>query len=301
MKILVTGSSGMLGIALCKELARSGYKTAGIDMVEPLPDRGPQTFVKVSVIDCKGLASAVEKIKPDVIIHAAAYTDVDGCESDPDKAETINALGTRYVAEAAAGVKAALIYVSTDFVFDGRVGAPHKEDDATSPINVYGKSKLHGEQFITAMKGNSFIIRTSWLFGKGGRNFVDTILEKAGMQKSLKIVTDQFGSPTYADDLALGIIKILEIYKKKRDICGTYHITNSDDCSWYRFAESILRLANIYGVELVPITSEELARPAERPRMSILDNSRYIKLTGEALRPWRKALEEYITCGRTDV
>lgn len=287
----------MLGIALCKTLSGGEHRVAGLDIKERSSDAaGPDSFVKCDITDYPKLAEALKKIKPNIIIHTAAFTDVDGCESDSEKAETVNGLGTRYIAEAALGCGAGLMYISTDFVFDGQKKSAYKEDDAPNPINVYGKTKLEGEKFVMdIMKDKDFfIIRSSWIFGIDGRNFVDIILKKAQTESRIKIVSDQFGSPTYTADLADAIVKLLKLYKTRSDICGIYHITNSDSCSWYKLAEKALELANIYGVELVPIMSEELDREAQRPAMSVLDNGRYIKLFNGPLRRWEKALEEYI-------
>ncbi|MFH1753246.1 MAG: sugar nucleotide-binding protein [Candidatus Omnitrophota bacterium] len=192
------------------------------------------------------------------------------------------------------------IYISTDFVFDGSKRSPYTEDDQPNPINTYGKSKLEGEKYVMELIASKrfFIIRTSWLFGHNGKNFVDTILNKAKHEKALKIVSDQFGSPTYALDLAGAIKNIVHLYGKREDIYGIYHVTNSDDCSWYKLAQKSIKLAGLYDIELIPIVSYELDRPAERPAFSILANDKYIKLIGAPLRRWGSALEEYIRTRR---
>lgn len=297
MKIMVTGSSGMLGIALCDILPKGDYKVIGVDQVKQSPALPrPHTFVKCDITDFSTLIKAVKGARPDFIIHAAAFTDVDGCESEPDKAESVNALGTRYVAEAAREVDAELLFISTDFVFDGQKREPYTESDMPNPLNVYGRSKLDGEKFVADIMKDKryYIIRSSWLFGKGGRNFVDTILKKAETEKDIRIISDQFGSPTYTFDLAGAIKNMLDYCRKKKIINGIYHITNSDNCSWYKLAQKTLKLANIYGIELIPIISTELNQAAQRPTMSILDNNRYRELFGRPLRAWYKALEEHI-------
>ncbi|MDB4349462.1 dTDP-4-dehydrorhamnose reductase [Omnitrophica bacterium] len=298
MKILITGSNGMLGRALCSVFAKDGsYNVTGLDLSrKPSPDIKDDFYETCDITDTARLFKIVKQREPDLIIHAAAFTDVDECESNPDKAETVNGLGARCVAEAAVEINAGLIYISTDFVFDGEKRSPYTEDDTPNPLGVYGSSKLNGEKSVEEIMENKrfFIIRTSWLFGEGGKNFIDAILKKAKEEKKLRVVTDQFGSPTYTLDLAGAIMRMLSVYGKKDDIYGTYHITNSDDCSWYRLAQKALELARLYEVDLIPIVSEELDRPAVRPAMSILDNRRYIKLFGEPLRRWDKALEEYI-------
>lgn len=300
MNILITGSSGMLGTALYEALSRDpSYKVAGLDAAQAAGVK-QDAFIRCDITDYAALKKAVSGITPDIIIHTAAFTDVDGCEVQPDKAETVNAVATRYVAETASEYKAVIVYISTDFVFDGTKMSPYKEDDTANPINIYGRSKLNGEKFVEEAvgKGKFFIIRTSWLFGRNGKNFVDTILKKAQSEKTIRVVNDQFGSPTYASDLAEGIGRLLDLYKTAKEITGVYHITNSDDCSWYKFAQKSLELARIYNVELVPILSVELDRPAERPSVSILDNSRFIALTGRPLRSWQRALEDYISLRR---
>jgi dTDP-4-dehydrorhamnose reductase len=302
MNILITGSSGMLGIALCNVLSKDdSYKITGIDInKKPLVGKRPPSFLSCDITDYSQVVNAVKEARPDVIIHAAAYTDVDGCELNHEKAETINSIGTQYVAKAAQESSAGLIYISTDFVFDGEKRVPYTEGDLPNPISAYGRSKLEGEKYIMEIMTNKkfFIIRTSWLFGAGGKNFIDTILKKAGQEKTLRIVSDQFGSPTYAVDLAEAIKNILALYGKREDIYGIYHITNSDDCSWYKLAQKALELSSQYGVELIPIISRELDRPAERPTMSVLDNGRYVKLFGRPLRRWDRALDEYIRLRR---
>ncbi len=301
MKIFITGSNGMLGSALCDVLSIGKDKITGLDLTErPAGSKHLAAFIKCDITDYAGLSSAIKDVSPDIIIHTAAFTDVDSCEEEPGEAESVNGLGTRYVAETALESGSALLYISTDFVFDGQKKSPYKEEDAPNPINLYGRSKLDGEKFVMdVMKEKPFfVIRSSWLFGKGGRNFVDTILKKAESEKEIRVVSDQFASPTYTLDLANAIKIILDLFQKRRDIYGIYHITNSGDCSWYRLAQKTLELKSIYGLELIPIMSGELDRPAERPAMSILDNTRFTKLIGESLRSWEKALEEYLLVRR---
>ncbi|MEE8359840.1 MAG: dTDP-4-dehydrorhamnose reductase [Candidatus Omnitrophota bacterium] len=305
MNIAITGSSGMLGVPLGAVLSKDpAYTVSGIDLKKPSGKRGLANYFKCDITDYHQLDKAIKDIKPDLIIHTAAYTDVDGCEQNPGKAQTVNSIGTQYVARAAHESSCGLIYISTDFVFDGSKRTPYTEDDQPNPINAYGKSKLEAEKYVMELVSSKkfFIIRTSWLFGPNGKNFVDTILNKARQEKSLKVVSDQFGSPTYTWDLAEAIKNIVDLYGKRDDIYGIYHITNSDDCSWYRLAQKAIQLDNIYDVELIPIVSYELDCPAERPAMSILANDKYIKLFGAPLRRWGLALDEHIRLkGRQDV
>jgi dTDP-4-dehydrorhamnose reductase len=296
----------MLGNILCRLLKQRGHDVAGLDITSPaFGDSHSESynFVQCDITDYASLERIVKRIKPEIVIHTAAFTDVDACELEPDKAELINGLGTQYTAEAALQGGARIVYISTDFVFDGSKTSPYTERDTPNPVNVYGKSKLDGERFVADRfrKGDFFVIRSSWMFGPNGKNFIETVLRAAKAGKKLRIVTDQFGSPTYTVDLASGVCDLMEAAKGRDNAYGVYHITNSGDCSWYRLAEKALELSNIYDVELLPIVSEELSRPAERPRFSVLDNSRYIHLTGKPLRSWEKALEDYIAARRRDV
>ena len=231
----------------------------------------------------------IKKIKPELIIHSAAYTDVDGCEKNIDKAFKVNALGARNIAIAAQEMNAAMLYVSSDYVYDGQKETPYFEYDRTNPLSIYGKSKLEGENFVKSIVNKHFIIRTSWLFGKNGKNFVRTMLELSKTKDSLNIVDDQIGSPTYTLDLAKAIKVLVE-----SGYYGTYHLTNSEYCSWYDFTKYIYKIANIKYVKINPITTEELGRPAPRPKNSRLEKF-YWKLNGfTELRSHKEAVEEYI-------
>lgn len=307
MKLLITGANGMLGRALCNELI-SSFEVTGIvkeSRVQSLAkhaklksqESGEVPLFECDICDKEKLSSIFKNVSPDFIIHAAAYTDVDGCEIDPQKAYSVNSLGTCNVASAARKAGAVLVYISTDYVFDGTKRTPYIESDKTCPINVYGKSKIEGERHVETALRNFFIFRTSWLFGKGGKNFVDTIASKAKSVKELKIVDDQRGSPTWTKDIASGIRKFLDFYSEKGpidSIYGIYHLTNSGSCSWYDFTKMILDYDGIRDVAVSPVTTQELNRPAKRPAMSILDNTKYEKLTGTRLRPWQEALKDYL-------
>lgn len=281
----------MLGQDLCRVLA-DVYEVIGLDVkAAPISDGRWQLadFVKVDITNRNETIKEIIGIKPAVVIHVAAYTDVDGCELDPDRAREANATGTQNVALACRDCDIPIFYLSTDFVFDGNKEAPYTESDRPNPFNTYGRSKLDGERYVGSLLDKFLIIRTSWLFGRGGKNFVDAIVDKAKREKVLKVVNDQFGSPTYTRDLAKAISKLISLLQY-----GIYHITNSGSCSWYEFAVRILEYSNVENVDVMPVTSDELDCPARRPKMSILDNSRYIKLTGERLRPWEEALKEYL-------
>jgi len=291
-KILVTGSEGMLGRALMEVLASNDIQLIGVDI------RSKEN--QLDITKPKEVNNLIKNINPDIIIHAAAYTDVDGCENTPEKAYMVNVEGTKNIAQAAKNAGAFLIYLSTDYVFDGKKKTPYTEKDEPCPISVYGKSKLSGEKAIKDMLDNYLIIRTSWLFGKGGKNFVDTIIEKAEKSQALKVVDDQIGCPTYAVDLADAILRLchsegaLATEESKRVIPATLNIANSGSCSWYEFAKEIIQSKGIKNTELKPASSNEITRPAKRPKMSALDNSEYIKLIGKALPTWQDALKRYL-------
>ncbi|UCB56909.1 MAG: dTDP-4-dehydrorhamnose reductase [Candidatus Omnitrophota bacterium] len=290
MKILITGSSGMLAAALIRQLSDK-YEVAGLDISKVQNTNYKlQKFIECDITDGKKTLGAISSCGVDIVIHTAAYTDVDGCEKNPQEAEKVNALGTKNVARAAKDCNCLLIYISTDFVFDGEKKTPYTEEDKPHPINAYGKAKLDGERLVQSILKDFIIVRSSWLFGAGGRNFVDTILNKAKSEKRIKVVNDQFGSPTYAFDLAMAIKALLPAFKPSGDI---YHITNSGSCSWYEFARAIKEIAGL-DTNILPVSASEYNSPAARPRMSILENGRYRDRTGGNLRPWREALGEYL-------
>lgn len=291
-RVLITGSSGMLGIDLSAELG-GHYEVMGTDITPGRGGHKSARFYRGDITDKSGIAGLVRKAMPDVVIHAAAWTDVDGCELDKRKAGKINFEGTENVARACADLDIPLIYISTDFVFDGKKRSPYKESDRTGPLSVYGYSKLKGEEAIRNILKKYFVLRTSWLYGRYGKNFVDTILAKSRTEDKLKVVDDQVGSPTYTKDLAKAIhILVNKIFARCAPY-GIYHVSNAGKVSWHDYAKEILRLAKSKTMVL-PISSKELARPAERPAMSVLDNSRFMKFTGCKMRHWREALKEYL-------
>ena len=307
MRILITGACGMLGRDLVEALSKE-YEVVGLDIKSPKSNvQSPKSvkFVEADITNKEEIIKAICDVKPDIVIHAAAYTNVDGCEKNPDLAYRVNGTGTQNVVLACKECKAIIAYISTDFVFDGEKKEPYLESDKPNPLSVYGKSKLEGERHISSLLDRYFIIRTSWLFGKHGKNFVNTILKLAKEKKELKVVNDQVGSPTYTKDLAYAIKKLLTDYRSFTPLegkaslmgpitnYGIYHISNSGSCSWYEFAQEILRVMG-YELRVKGISSEGLNRPARRPRFSVLDNSRYIKIIGEPLKSWQEALREYL-------
>jgi len=237
----------------------------------------------------------VTRINPDIVIHTAAYTDVDGAETNTDLAFRVNALGTRNIALACQRFDTELLYISTDFVFDGEKGESYLEFDRPNPQSIYGKSKYWGELYIDSLLNRFYIVRSSWLFGKNGKNFVTTMLNLAKQKKEIEVVNDQIGSPTYTKDLARAIAQLIGREDKdsitRASLYGIWHITNSGQCSWYEFAGEILQDSDVL---LKPITSEELNRPAKRPKFSVLENS-VRKLQGwKSLRHWKEALKDYL-------
>ena len=281
-KVLITGSNGMLGSSLLGQLKKK-YSIKGI------------TIEDADITDINAITKVITKAKPDIVIHTAGYTKVDDCEGNSLLAYKVNAIGTRNVAVACQKIAASMVYISTDYVFDGTKNTPYIEFDAANPLSVYGKSKLAGEEFIRQILNRFYIIRTSWLYGKGGTNFVDTIINKAKTEKVLKVVEDQRGSPTYTNDLA---DKIGEIIKEEK--YGIYHITNSGSCSWFDFAKKIIDIRNIGPIRLIPIKSSELNRPAKRPANSVLQNF-MLELEGiPLLRSWEEAVREYVRWSRGD-
>ncbi len=293
MKVLITGISGMLGVDLYQTL-KEKHEVVGFDLKEfpstsflsPPVQRGDITRIDE-------VKRAFDELSPDLVVHAAAYTDVDGCEKNPDKAYKVNALGTQNVCLASQEPNIPLMYISTDFVFDGNKNSPYLEFDQPHPISIYGRSKLAGEEYVKTLLNKYFVVRTSWLYGYYGRNFVETMLQLASQKKELKVVNNQVGSPTYTRDLSRKIKELLPT-----ELYGIYHITNSGSCSWYEFAREILELAGIQGVQLKPITSEELDRPASRPKFSVLENYCLRLALGNSMRDWQEALRDYIKMDR---
>ncbi len=275
MRVLITGANGILGRALSERLGKAHSLL--------LWGRG-----EADLTDAARIRAAAQGIEFDAIVHAAAMTNVDGCESEPDKAMAVNRDATRTVADLARERGAAIVYVSTDYVFDGTKGAPYLEEDSPNPINVYGRSKLAGEEEVRASGARHLVVRTSWLFGHGGKNFVDTIATKLGRGEGLEVVDDQRGSPTYARDLAHGIELLL-----RRGSTGTVHVTNSGQTTWYGFAVEIGRYLGS-SATIQPTTSERFPRPAARPKYSVLSGARYRALTGESPPRWEEALHHYL-------
>ena len=296
-RILITGSGGMLGTDLAQEL-RQGYEVVETDIFRSQrPEDGSQRYFDCDITDRRSVSVLFRKVKPDIAVHTAAWTDVDGCEFDKDRAYSVNFCGTRNVALACREAGAGLIYISTDFVFAGRKKSPYKENDRANPLGVYAGSKLEGELAVKKTLKKYFILRAGWLYGKNGKNFVGNIIGQAKTKKFLRVVDDQVGSPTYTIDLAKAIHKLIDgiITDRKSRVIkyGTYHISNRGSVSWYEYAKTILKFSGIKA-KVLPISSEELGKPAKRPAMSVMDNSKFEKMTRHRMRGWKSALREYL-------
>jgi dTDP-4-dehydrorhamnose reductase len=283
-RVLVTGAGGQLGHELIDAFAGEGI---GGDIGEQIVGRD---HAALDVADREQVLQAVGHVRPHTIVHAAAWTDVDGCEGDPDRAFRVNALGTRHVVEAARLVGARICYLSTDYVFDGMAGRPYNEWDAPNPVSVYGRSKRGGE---AELSSDDTVVRTSWLCGRHGRNFAKTVLSKAGAGEALKVVDDQFGCPTFAEDLA-AMIRRLVVAR----LPGTFHVTNQGPTSWYHFARDIVASAGLDPALVKPISTAALDPPraAPRPPYAVLDNAA-LRLSGIPLLPdHHEPLERLVKC-----
>ncbi len=280
-KVLVLGDRGLLGTELKRVLGR-WFRVAGSD----LPDCDIQSR--------KSVESVLDRVRPQAAINAAAYTDVDGCETRVALARRVNSEAPGTVARACRRRGIFPVQVSTDFIFSGRARRPYTEKSRPAPLNYYGLSKLEGEKAVRKSAPEHLIVRTSWLFGEGGKNFFETILAKAAVPGRLGVVSDQVGSPTWSRHLALGIARLL-----LAGASGTVNVTNTGWVSWYGYARYIVSRAGL-PARIVPISSRELSRPARRPAFSALSPERYRSLTGQALPSWREAVREYLRTKKRD-
>ncbi|WP_199621241.1 dTDP-4-dehydrorhamnose reductase [Paenibacillus alkalitolerans] len=280
--VLVTGANGQLGQELT--LWNAG-DAAEADAALNIVGFGRDTLDITIFGDCRRVFA---QHRPDAVIHCAAYTAVDRAESEPDEAYRINAAGTRNVAVAAREIGAKLTYVSTDYVFDGSGTRPYSEYDRPNPQTVYGKSKLAGEQLVQTLHERYFIVRTSWLYGRHGNNFVKTMLKLGSERERLKVVHDQVGSPTSTLDLARFLLELV-----RTDYYGIYHASNAGSCSWYEFAKAIFEESGLK-VQVDPCTTGQIPRPAPRPAYSVMDRMA-IRVNGLTDLPhWREALRQYV-------
>ncbi len=276
-RIALVGAGGMLGRDLLDRLEGS---------FACLPIAGKKDL---DITDAEQVFEWMEGCRPEVVINAAAYTDVDGCESHPERAMAVNGEGPGNLAAGCARLGVRMIQISTDFVFDGNRDGAYDEKDTPAPLSVYGVSKLAGEERVARNLEDHLIVRTSWLYGVGGRNFVEAILAQAEKGESLRVVQDQTGAPTYVPDLSRALLRLLV-----SDARGIVHVSNSGCCSWYDFARRILEFSGYAHVPVEPIASRTLNRPARRPANSLLSCERYRQLTGEGLRPWDAGLRDYL-------
>jgi dTDP-4-dehydrorhamnose reductase len=278
MNLVITGGRGMLAQAVDRMAREQGHETfaPGHDTLD--------------VTDAAAVHTMLRERAPDAVIQCAAYTGVDQAEQERDAAFAVNAQGAEHVARACADIGAAVVFPSTDYVFAGRATRPYRPDDAIEPLNVYGESKAAGERAVCAVPRH-YVVRTSWLYGAGGRNFVDTILQRARAGEALRIVSDQHGSPTWTHDLAHTLLKLLE----RAAPAGTYHACNRGQTTWYDFACTALELAGVRA-QVTAVSSAEFPRPARRPAYSVLDTSATDQIVGPA-RPWQDALRAALAEG----
>jgi len=283
-RILVIGAKGMLGRDLVKVLY-STFRTDKHSNWEVLE----WDIDEIDIREEKRTVTKIESFRPEIVINVAGYTDVDGCESNEEKAFAVNAEGMKHVALGALRCRAKVVYLSTDYIFDGKKREPYLEDDPPNPLSVYGRSKWKGEQYVRELVEDALIVRTQWLYGRNGNNFVTSILRQVREKKVLSIVNDQIGSPTYTVDLSEAISVLLQY-----DARGVFHVANSDLCTWYTFGQAILKLSGVERVKVIPISSKELGRPAVRPPYSVLHCQKLKQVTGMILRPWSEALKDFL-------
>jgi dTDP-4-dehydrorhamnose reductase len=276
MRILVTGAAGRLGSKLVELLVEQGHDVTGVDIVG-------ENVTHLDIADFEATRTFITDLQPDIAIHPAAWTDVDGCAREPEKAITINGFGTQHVALGTAAVGASMLYVSTNEVFDGRAKQPYREYDVTNPINPYGYSKWVGEKATLNINPRHYIVRISWLFAHGGKNFIQAILGAAQAGKPLRVA-----NPTYNDDMALAITQLIHT-----ECYGIYHLVNEGACSRYQFARYFLNKAGYADTPVHPISSHQWPRPSTPPDYAALSNlaGKHIGIT---LRPWQEAVDAFL-------
>ena len=276
MRVVVTGAGGQLGVELVEAGRAQGHDVVGL------------TREQLDIVDAAAVSASFRAIGPDVVVHAAAWTAVDACEEDPERAFVVNARGTRHVVEAAHEVGARVVYISTDYVFDGTKVGAYEVDDEPNPRSVYGASKLAGEE---SCSDDDVIVRISWVCGFHGSNMVKTIMRLAATHHELRFVDDQVGSPTFADDAAVAIMQLAA-----RDRGGIFHVTNTGVTSWYGFAGDVLEAMGMDRSRVKPITTAELQppRPAERPHNSVLANGSLLDVGIGPLPEYRASLRRLV-------
>jgi dTDP-4-dehydrorhamnose reductase len=278
-RILITGHKGMLGRELERVARELGKECIGLDLPE------------CDITHRKQIERAILDAEPDLVLHAAAFTAVDRCETESDLAYLVNATGTQNVCLVAQKLDVPLMYISTDYIFDGEKPhpLPYDEWDAANPLSVYGKSKWAGECFVRELCDKHFIVRLSWLSGHGGTNFVETILKLAGEKNELKVVNDQHGSPTFVNDVAPELLRLADY-----GAFGTFHITNRGYTTWFEFASKIAEFAGLK-TRILPCTTEEFPRPAPRPKNSRLSPRLYENALGNRMPTWEEGLKRYLS------
>lgn len=269
----------MAGAELVRQARAKGWEVAAF------------TRADLDVTDASAVEGAIGRERPEVIFNAAAYTAVDAAENSPEQAMAVNAAGAGNISRAARINGAAVIHISTDYVFDGTACEPYRPDDRPAPINVYGESKLAGEIAVKDECPNHVIVRTSWVYSHEGKNFVKTMLRVADERREIRVVNDQHGCPTSSADLAAALIRVAEFMMEAR-VVGTFHFCNANPTTWYEFADAIFEAKGGDRPTLIPISTEEFPTPAERPRWSVLDTSSFEKTFGMMPRPWRAALQD---------
>ncbi len=279
MKVLVTGAAGMLGRDVMLAAGNAGHQVIGYGHAE------------LDIADAGSVSAKLEGERPDVVINCAAWTDVDGAEGAEEAATAVNGAGAGNIAAAAAAVGASVVYVGSDYVFDGSKGAPYVETDQTAPLSAYGRSKLAGEEATRAANKRHFVVRSAWLFGTGGGNFVETMLRLAADHGEVLVVRDQVGSPTYTWHLAYGIVRLIEGVE-----FGIHHMAAAGACSWYEFAREIFEQANVE-CKVMSATTEMLGRPAPRPAYSALTSQREHAIE---LPAWQDGLSAYLSQRRAE-
>lgn len=276
MKVLVTGVKGQLGYDVMAELAKRNIEAIGVDIDE------------MDITDKISVEKVIGEAAPDVVVHCAAYTAVDAAEDNEALCRRVNAGGTRNIAEVCKKLDCKMVYISTDYVFDGQGTRPWEPDDERHPLNVYGQTKYEGELAVQENLFKYFIVRIAWVFGKNGKNFVKTMLKLAETHDKLTVVNDQFGSPTYTYDLARLLVDMIQT-----DKYGIYHATNEGICTWYEFACEIFRQAGVK-IEVTPVPASEYPAKAKRPENSRLDKSKLTENGFERLPSWQDALGRYL-------
>ncbi|MDO9464812.1 MAG: dTDP-4-dehydrorhamnose reductase [bacterium] len=286
MKVLLTGSKGMLAkefISECQK--RTDYTIIALERE------------KCNITDFSSIRDAVRDIRPDVIINCASYTDVDGCERDQEKAFNVNGEGVKNLMQACRENDMLLVHFSTDFVFDGEKKSPYTEEDKPNPLNIYGKSKLLGEQYLLNSHIRFFLIRTSWMYGNGGRNFAKAVVDKVTNQSEISVVDDQIGNPTWVKDIVDITLRLLETKQY-----GIYNYSNEGECSWYEFACEIIKILQnsenkFHNTKVIPIKSAQLKRAAKRPAYSALNKSKIKSAVGIDVPHWRESLKKFLIEG----